>query len=87
MKKLTTIQKSTASSIARMLVVSFGAFDGARRVFEMSDGAVDKVADCDGNIYEVRYLTEADLDLISSYLYQHIDRVKKFLLVDELLIP
>ena len=52
----------------------------------MSDGAVDKVADCDGNIYEVRYLTEADLDLISCICISTSTASRSFC-SDELLIP
>lgn len=85
MKKLTTIQKSTASSIARMLVVRWG---GLGAVMKITDARADKVVgllDCDHNEYKCVHLTEADFDLIEDYLIRHTDRVAKFMLVDQLL--
>lgn len=85
MKKITTIEKSTASSIARMLVVRFGALGAGSKIVDARADKIVGLLDCDHNEYKCVHLTEADFDLIESYLHRHIDRVAKFLLVDQLL--
>lgn len=82
MKKLRTIDKAPASSIARMLVVRHGALGAVDTFGRARAHAFSALIDCEHNEYEVRYLTEADFDLIERYLYRHIDRVAKFMLVD-----
>ena len=82
MKKLRTIDKAPASSIARMLVVRHGALGAASKLVDARSGKIVGLLDCDHNEYKSIHLTEADFDLIERYLYRHIDRVAKFMLVD-----
>ena len=83
-KKLRTLDRHPASSIARMIVLQHGYTGAVRQIKQIRDGAVGSLLDCDMEEYLVSMMTTFDIDLIEEYVARHCVRLAEFFGADEI---